>query len=579
MQRAVAAYEAGNLADAATLCELVLRADPKHLDAINVLGALGMRRGDLPAALEYFSRATEIAPDFAEAFNNRGVVLQQLQRWDEALKSYRRALQLRPEYVDALFNMGFVMAQLHRWDEAAQAYKRIVDLRPDHPQAHNNRGNVLLKLRRWQDALQSYERALQLKPDYAEALNNRGVVLRELKQWREALESYDQAVAAKPAFAEAFSNRGVALKELNRWDDALRSIERSLELQPDYPEAFNNRGMVLQELRRWEEALQSYQRAMDLRDDYAEPRWNMALLDLLLGDYKRGWEMFEWRWKTEDIAPLARRFSQPLWLGQESLAGRTLLVHAEQGQGDIIQFSRFVALLDGDVVFEVPRSLVRIMTSSFPRARVVARDTQLPAFDLHCPLASLPLAFNTTVDSIPAPASYLAAENDLQRQWLARLGEKRRPRVGLAWAGNPAQRNDHNRSFEFSRLLPLLDLDLEFHSLQKDLRGRDKEDLLSSARIRPWHDELNDFADTAALICGLDLVISIDTSVAHLSGALGAPTWILLSRNADYRYLLDRDDSPWYPSARLFRQATMGDWGALVERVRLELGNHFKLER
>ena len=574
MQRAVSAYQSGHFSEAARLCELILNADPKHLDAINLSGALCVQRGDPAAALKCFSRAVEMRPDFAEGFNNRGVVLQELERWDEALESYQRALGIAPDYIDALYNRGVVLGELKRWDEALESYQRALDLRPDNARAHNNRGNVLQKLKRWDEALESYQRALDLRPDHAEAFNNRGVVLRELKRWDEALQSYQRAVELRPDYADAFNNRAVALNELNRWEEALQSCERALEIRPGYAEAFNNRGLVLQELRRWDEALRSFQRAIELRPDYAEPRWNMSLLHLLRGDYERGWELYEWRWKTEDIAPFVRAFSRPIWLGKEDLAGKTLLVHAEQGLGDIIQFCRYLARVEARnarVIFEAPAALAGLMSSSFPAIRVIAKGAKLPEFDFHCPLASLPLAFGTTVESVPSRSGYLRVDALRERQWRQRLGETTRPRIGIAWAGNPDQRNDHNRSMEFSRLEPLFDLDLEWHCLHKDLRVGDKDAVARFPGMRLWGGELHDFADTAALIGALDVVISVDTSVAHLTCALGKPTWMLLSSFTDYRWPLDRDESPWYSTARVFRQPRIGDWDAVIEKVCAEL--------
>ena len=542
MERAISAYQSRQFAEATQLCEAVLRADPRHLDALSMIGVLALQSGNAQAAVDYFTRATEVAPDFADAFYNRGVAQGELKRWDDALESYARAIALAP----------------------------------DNARVHNNRGNVLQKMQRWSEALASYERALKLRPDYVEALVNRGAVLRELRRWDEAVANYRKALQLRPDYPEGFSNLGLALKEMNRWEEALAACDRALQLRPAYPEAHNNRGFVLHDLRHWDEALASYQRSIDARPDYAEPRWNMSLLHLLRGDYARGWDLFEWRWKTEDIAPQFRAFAQPLWLGSEDIAGKTVLVHAEQGLGDTIQYARYVhevVARGAKVVFETPAALKALMTSSFPSARVIARNAPAGEFEFQVPLASLPLAFGTTVETIPARVPYLAVDDERQRQWNGRLGPRTKPRIGIAWAGNPAQRNDHNRSMAFRHFAPLLEMDLEFHCLQKDLRPSDGEALARFPTLARWDEELRDFADTAALANALDLVISVDTSIAHLAGALGRPTWILLTLMADYRYFLDRDDSPWYPTARLFRQSKVGEWDAVIERVRLALSD------
>ena len=582
MERAISAYQSGQFAEAARLCKAVLNADPSHLDAINMAGALALQGGNLPGALEHFSRAVEVAPDFAQGFNNRGVVLQQMQRWDEALASFERASALEPNFVDAIYNRGVVLSEMKRWDDALEAYARALELDPRNARVHNNRGNVLQKLKRWNEALASYQRALELRPDYPDALVNRGAVLRELRRWEEAVRDYRQALTLRPDYPEALSNLGLALKEMNRWDEALAYCDRALEARPGFPEAANNRGFVLHDLRRWDDALASYQQAIDVRPDYAEPRWNMSLLHLLRGDYARGWELFEWRWKTEDIAPQFRAFAQPLWLGKEDIAGKTVLVHSEQGLGDTIQYARYVhdvVARGAHVVFETPAVLQPLMASSFPKARVVAKNTPGVAFDFQVPLASLPLAFETRVETIPSRIPYLAVDDTRQHEWNERLGPRGKPRIGIAWAGNPAQRNDHNRSMAFRHLAPLLEMDFEFHCLQKDLRPTDAEALARFPKLRRWDNELRDFADTAALANTLDLVVSVDTSIAHLAGALGRPTWILLTWMADYRYFLDRDDSPWYPTARLFRQPRVGDWDAVIESVRLALAGESPSKR
>ncbi len=574
MERAISAYRSGEFAEAARLCDAILAAEPRHLDAINMAGALALQAGNTPAALAHFSRAVEVAPDFSQGFNNRGVVLQQMKRWDEALASFVRAAAIEPAFVDAVYNRGVVLSEMKRWDEALQAYARALELDPRNARVHNNRGNVLQKLKRWDEALAGYQKALELRPDYPEALTNRGAVLRELRRWDEAVRDYGKALALRPDYAEALSNLGLALKEMNRWDEALRYCDRALQVRPGFPEALNNRGFVLHDLRRWDEALASYQQSIDARPDYAEPRWNMSLLHLLRGDYARGWDLFEWRWKTEDIAPQFRAFAEPLWLGKEDIAGKTMLVHSEQGLGDTIQYARYVheaAARGAHVIFETPAALRPLMASSFPEATIVAKNAFHGAIDFQVPLVSLPLAFGTTVETIPARVPYLAVEEARQREWTERLGPRTKKRIGIAWAGNPAQRNDHNRSMAFRHLAPLLEMDFEFHCLQKDLRPGDGEALMRLRQVRRWDAELGDFADTAALANALDLVISVDTSIAHLAGALGRPTWILLTWMADYRYFLDREDSPWYPSARLFRQPGAGDWDAVIERVRAAL--------
>ena len=413
-----------------------------------------------------------------------------------------------------------------------------------------------------------------MRPDYAAALNNRGNTLKELKRFDEALASFDRALAVRPDYADALNNRGNTSKELKRFDEALASYDGALAVRPEHAEALNNRGNSLNEQKRFDEALASYDRALAVRPDYADAHWNESLVRLLTGDFARGWEKFEWRWKNESLNLSPRNFAQPLWLGENGIAGKTILLHSEQGLGDTIQFCRYaplVAARGARVLLQVPESLQDLMASLAGVAQVIGSTSKLPDFDLHSPLLSLPLAFGTRLDTIPSATPYLSASSESVRSWNISLGLKYRPRIGLVWSGNPAHKNDHNRSIKLETLLPLLDIDATFVSLQKDIHADDASVLKDRSDLLNFGDKLKDFSETAGLVSNLDLVISVDTSVAHLAGALAKPVWVLLPFLSDWRWLLDRDDSPWYPTARLFRQHAAGDWSGVVGDVGVEL--------
>jgi tetratricopeptide (TPR) repeat protein len=533
-------------------------------------------------ALASYDRALALRPDHVEALCNRGNTLRQLKRFDEALASYDRALALRPDYAEALYNRGITLDELKRFDAALASYDRALAVRPDYAGALNNRGNTLRQLKRLDEALASYDRALAVQPDYAEALYNRGITLHEFERFDEALASYDHALALQPDHAEALNNRGNTLHELKRFDEALASYERALALRPDHVEALINRGVVLHELQRLDEALASYDRALAVRPDHAQAHFSKSVLQLVNGDFDAGWREYEWRWKTEGLEALKRDFAQPLWLGQTALAGKTILLHSEQGFGDAIQFCRYAPLLAGRgarVLLEVPAPLKDLMASLAGVAQVIAAPEQVPCFDLHCPLLSLPLAFRTSLETIPAQTPYLFGAAAKTRAWRTRLGAPNKPRVGLVWAGDPrkqlpnAHRIDRMRSVEFDQLASILRIaGCEFYSLQKGEHALAQ--LRNSAlrqRVVDCADDLHDFSDTAALIDNLDLVIAVDTSVAHLAGALGKPFWLLNRYSTCWRWLIGRDDSPWYPTARLFRQSAPGDWSGVISRVVAEL--------
>ncbi len=583
MQRAVAAYQRGRLGEADDLARAILGVKADYFDALHLIAVIRTRQRRLDEALASYDCALALRPDHAEALRNRGATLHKLKRLDEALASYDRALALRPDYAEALYNRAITLHELKRFGEALASYDRALALQPDYVGALNNRGITLHQLKRFDEALASYDRALALQPDHAEALYNRGVTLHELKRFDEALASYDRALALRPDHAEALDNRGNTLHELKRFDEALASYDRAVALQPDHAEAFCNRGVMLHELMRLDEALASYDHALAVRPDYVDAHFNKSVLQLLKGDFAAGWREYEWRRrKEENLTILRRDFAQPLWLGETAIADKTILLHSEQGFGDTIQFCRYVPLVaarGARVLLEVPPPLKDLMASLAGVSQVISAADELPYFELQCPLLSLPLAFRTSLETIPVQTPYLFGAAAKKSAWRARLGARDQPRVGLVWAGDPrkqvpnAHRIDRMRSLEFDQLAPILRIaGCEFYSLQKGEHALAQ--LRNSAlcqRVVDCADDLHDFSDTAALIDNLDLVIAVDTSVAHLAGALGKPFWLLNRYSTCWRWLIDRDDSPWYPTARLFRQQAPGDWSGVIGRVVFEL--------
>jgi tetratricopeptide (TPR) repeat protein len=612
-------HQAGRLADAEEIYQRILAALPDHADCLHLLGLIFLQRGDHALALAQIDRALEKNPNDAVALNNRGIALKELKRLDEALASYERAIAISPHYVAALLGKADVLKELRRFEEALAGYERALAadpncmpayanrgdvlhelkrfgealasceralaLRADVAEVHAIRGNALFGLQHYEEALGSYDRALALRPAMAEAYYNRGNALHELRRFDTALASYDRALALRPDYAEAHYNRGNALHLLQRFDAALASYESALALRPAYVEAIANRGATLHDLKRYHEALASYQSAVTLRPDFADAHYNDGICRLLLGDFDRGWRKHEWRWETAQLRNAKRNFAQPLWLGSQEIDGKTILLHAEQGLGDTIQFCRYAPLLaarGAQVILEVQKPLRDLMKTLGAAMQIVVRGDSLPKFDLHCPLLSLPLACATRLETIPSAMPYLAARDSQTRAWRERLGRHERPRIGLVWAGNPrkelpgANRIDSQRSIVVDQLAPLFQLTgCDFFSLQK---GDDAVRTLRASPLRDaivdWTDDLHDFSDTAALIENLDLVISVDTSVAHLAGALGKPFWLLNRYNTCWRWLADRDDSPWYPTARLFRQDATRQWPAVIARVTAALHDY-----
>ncbi len=575
----------GRLDDACASLEAALACRPGHIDARNGLGLALAGLGRPEAALTQFDTVLTTDPDHYGALLNRANTLIALEHFDEALTASGKVLAIAPSQPAAHNTRGVALGKLRRYEDALASYDHAIALRAEFAEAHANRGTALHKLGRHEEALESYDRALALQPDHAEAHSNRGNTLRDMNRCEEALESHDRALALRPDLAEAHCNRGNALLELRRFGEALDSYDRSIALRPNYAEAHCNRGNVLAELRRFDEALSSFGHAQMLRPGLAEAHSSEALCRLLTGDFKHGWQQHEWRWETEQLKRVKRQFAQPQWTGSDDIAGKTVLLHAEQGFGDTLQFCRYaplVAARGAAVILDVQQPLATLLRSLPGGIHVVSRGEPLPDFDLHCPLLSLPLAFDTALATIPSRTPYLVAPDRKVAAWRDRLGERRGPRIGLVWAGDPrkslphANRIDRQRSLAFDALAPILRVpDCTFYSLQKG--GDAQAQLQGSAFARnviDCSDGFHDFSDTAALIENLDLVIAVDTAVAHLAGALGKPLWLLNRYNTCWRWLLERDDSPWYPTARIFRQDETRTWDGVIARVQAALSDY-----
>jgi hypothetical protein len=436
-------------------------------------------------------------------------------------------------------------------------------------------------------ALASYDHAIVANAHCAEAYSNRGNILKQLNELSAALASYDHAIAIRPDYAEAYSNRGMVLGALKQWDAALDSYDRSIAIKADLAEAHYNRANLLQELRQADAACAAYDRAIAIKPGYAEAHFNRSLLLLLSGDYERGWGEYEWRWRTIGglVAKKDVKLERPLWLGDEPIAGRTIVIVSEQGLGDTLQFCRYVSLvaaLGANVIVRAQSPLRSLLAELDGVAQVVTEGEALPPFDYYCPMMSLPTAFKTTIASVPVHIPYLRSSAEKLLYWRGVLGEKSKPRIGLVWSGGFRPNHpelwsiNSRRNIPLDRLAVLKHPNVEFYSLQK---GQPAESELAELISRGWDGPhlndhthlLQDFSDTAALIENLDLVISVDTSTAHLAGALGKPVWILNRFDGCWRWLLDRTDSPWYPTVKLYRQDKSGDWDGVIQRVKEDL--------
>lgn len=573
----------GRVSSAKLALEEMLELQPQCLDALNLLGVIAARSNDPMNALALFDRAIALDHRIAGPFTNKGLLLCELGRLPAALACFDRAIAIKSDDALARFNRANLLQRMGRVIDALQDYEQAIAIKRDFAQAYYNRGILLSQLGRRDEARASYESAVRSKPDYAEAFFNLGNLSLETGEHAAALENFDRAIACRSNFAEAFLNRGDVLQKLGLPDLALQSYDRAISIRPQYAKAYYNRGNLFKALNRRDDAISSYDRCLAIDPVHADAHFNKALVHLAHGEFEAGWIGHEWRWKNSD-APAAhqvRHFDRPLWLGRESLEGKTILLHHEQGLGDSIQFSRYAKLVaerGANVILLVPAALARLFGSLEGVARLLVHTDPCPEFDYHCPLMSLPLALNTRPADIPRSPHYLDAEPGLVQEWRTRLRETARPRIGLAWYGSRQHAGDRQRSISLNELIRHLPVELDYFSLQKEIREEDA----SFLRTRParasgpypaitaFPGEL-DFANAAALIACLDLVISVDTSIAHLSAALGRKTWVLLSFHPDWRWMLGRRDSPWYPSATLYRQRKENDWSTVFASLSEDL--------
>jgi tetratricopeptide (TPR) repeat protein len=608
LDSAIAHHSAGRLDEAEPIYRRMLEADPNDPRALHLLGVLSSQRGDREQAVRLISRAIELNPGEAAYHSNLGLVfleqgrpepaaiacrrsielnprdaeahfilanaLREIGRADEASLMYRRALELNPSHTGAMRNFGRLLSQSGRKDEALAQFRTLLSVRPDWPEAQADYAEIFRGMGRFDEALAAYDRALAIKPDLAIAINGRGLVMNDLNRAGDAADAYRRALAVDPTNAGIRNNLGYALELQGKFDEALVELERAARDRPDMVDAIGNLGNTYRDLGRWEEADQQYRRALRLQPDSYRVRFNRALLLLLLGKFEEGWTEYEWRWLL--FAQQRRTFLQPRWLDSD-ISGKTILLYAEQGLGDTIQFARYapmVAGLGATVLLECHAELHPLMRELPGVSQCLKRGQTLPAFDLHAPLLSLPLSFRTfSVDAIPREVPYLHADVAKAQAWRERLSaEPARLRVGIAWAGDPTHKLDLMRSCTLSAFAPLADLEgVVFYSLQKGNRAAKPGDAPAGMKFFDFTRDLSDFADTAALIANLDVIISVDTSIVHMAGALGRRVFTLLPFNPDFRWLLDRADSPWYPTMKLFRPPRPRDWETVFANVRSDL--------
>jgi tetratricopeptide (TPR) repeat protein len=540
LQSAAAYYQAGNVRQAESLCEEVLKIDPQNTGALFL----------------------------------SGLICQASNAFDQAISFYKKALQLNASLVSAYFNLGSISQEKGRPDEAVAYYQKALELDPTLADAWNAMGIIFQEKGQSEEAITHYRKAISLDPDLADAYYNLGKVFWETGQSDGAITYYQKALRLNPNSAEVYNNLGFCLQEKGDYDKAVTYFQRAIGLNPNFAEAYYNLALHYHDRNLPDEAVGYYRKAIERSPDFVNAHWNMACALLLAGNFDQGWREYEWRWKLKDHCGYT--FSSAAWDGPD-ISGRTILLHAEQGFGDAIQFIRYAPLVakrGARVVVQCPKELASLLGNVEDVEQVVANGGQLPDFDLQCPLLSLPRVFGTTLETIPVEIPYITADVPFLQKWRDRLhGDGPGFKVGLVWAGRIKAKRERGRSCSLDLFSPLARFDeITFYSLQKGEGAEQAKTPPKDMKLIDYTEEIRDFSDTAAIIEHLNLVISIDTAVSHLAGALGKPVWTLLPFVPDWRWMLDRDDSPWYPTMRLFRQPLPGDWEAVIHAIAGELG-------
>ena len=558
------------LDEAATAFYNATKLKPNWAEAYFQLGLTLKNSNRLDGAEFCIRQAIELKPDFAEAYNNLGLIFSDSDRLNKAYICFHQSIELRTDYVEAYNNLGVVQAKRKLPDEAVNAFCHALELQPDNPYIHNNLGLAFKELNRLNEAKNSFQQALNLNPDYAEACLNLGLIYKETDYLEEAEKYITRAIELKPDFPLAYNNLAAILTITNRFGEAESYLRQSIKLKPDSPETHRRLGLLLKRMNRLDCAEAAYLRAIELSppDQASEPHLGLGFLYLLRGQFTKGWEKYELRRKVFKFSEPAI----PYWQG-ENLSGCKILLFFEQGLGDTIQFIRYapkVAELASETVVKVQGPMKRLFTHSLSGCKIIA-GSNIPAehYDFACSLHSLPYIFNTGQDAI-YQLPYIRADKNVSKKWQIKLHKAdggNLYRIGVVWAGNPKHDNDRNRSIPFTIFNQLFNIDqISWISLQVGSRAKDIAQITS--KVFDFSRKLTDFAETAGLIQNLDLVITVDSSVAHLAGAMGKKTWILLPFAPDWRWQLDREDSPWYSSVQLFRQHKPGNWQDVLEEVR-----------
>jgi|TARA_Y100000310_G_scaffold323221_1_gene383289 hypothetical protein len=579
-QHALACHQQGNLAEAQSAYQEILQSHPKNFDALHLLGVIASQTNNHARAVELIGDAIEVIPDNAMAHYNRGFAYQELGQLESSIASYDRAIAANPNYGQAYSNRGAALQELKQWNAAVADYDRAILIDPADADAYSNRGFALKEQNRLEEAVASCDKAIEIKPDHAVAYYNRGNALRLLKHLDAAIESYSRSAAIKPDYAEALTNRGVALRDLRRLNESVESFNEAIAANPDYAEAHSNRGISLQQLKQLDAAVENYDRSIAIRPDYAEAHFNKSLALLSRGDFVNGWKLYEWRWRKEGFGSEPLATTRPRWdTGDEN---QRLLIWAEQGLGDEIMFGKLLSRarqISSELLVQIDSRLIPLFERSMPEIAFLSKESGVDesSYERHMPMGSLPMYLCRSDDEFKTIESgYLSADKERAAGIRRQFASDDVKLCGISWRSKN-EKSGSDRSLELKDFVGTLDktnglrlVNLQYGNTEQEIaevKETSGVDVLCCDEV----DNFYDIDGLASMIDACDLVISIDNSTAHLAGALGKPTWVLLPFSSEWRWLHDRDDSLWYSSLKLYRQPNSGDWSSVLARIGTDL--------
>lgn len=624
INKALELHGSNNIDGAKKIYKEILASYPTQFDSAYLMGVIAIGESDFTSAKNFLVQALEIMPHHAEAHFNLGLVFEKLADTTGALNHYSAAIKIRTDFIEAIYNRAALRGSLSLWSEALEDLDYLLELKPDMATAQESKNSILnraglnssnfktaksellgeesklfiglheaglqfFKAGKHQLALDSFDKALSIYPKRPEALHNKGMVLERLGKLNEALENYKNAIIGAPESAPTLNNMGNVFRELGQYEQSINCFEKAVEINPKYAEAFSNLGWTFYTIRQFDDAVNAYKKALSFNPNLTEALFNLSLSNLMLGDFENGWLNYEYR-KLQPFYS-ARKFSKPSWTGTESLANKSIYVYAEQGLGDTIQFCRYIKLLSNQgakVLFEPQPALKNLLGNLDGVHQIVTPSINESDYDYQCSLMSLPLAFKTSISTIPNRTPYIKPEITKVSSWARKLDAIKGPKVGVVWSGGfrPNQPElwavNERRNISFPKISNINLEGIQFFSLQKGEKAElelkeTKDNFWNTPNFWDFTKELNDFSDTAALIECLDLVISVDTSTAHLAATLGKPTWILNRFDNCWRWLADGKNSSWYPTVQLYRQKTIGNWDDVLFEVKNDLSNYFRL--